>query len=962
MKNLCAATLALTSLCSFVIADPIDVGTGGRELPRKPTGASPESNRTIAARPYIEPSTLHSLGFEWEIVGDANRNGRVAVQYRRVGDANWKVGMDLLRIHHEKVGMNKPKPPEPPTWNHVCGNLYAWSILFLDPGTRYEVHLTMTDPDNDDGTVDQLELLVSTKSEPRKFPGGRRLHVYPTGFKGTRAPPSFPSFDEAYQKTEPGDRVILHEGNYTGSFVLNRKGTREKPIVIQSAGDGPVVFRGNPAGEKVTRTPILDSDEKHWHENVSLFDVGEADFHWFEGLAIRNYDYGIHAAENATTKGLTVRNSRFEDCGWSGILLRSPSCRDVYIADNVFLGTQGTWHRQEQKKWPYKGVWVNGQGIDVCYNRAQNHKDGISVFGKSKDMGLFEKKVSAIDFYNNDVGQSWDDNEADYGQHNIRFFNNRFVDGHVGLSAQPIYGGPCYFIRNVLYNLTRATVFKLNVQPAGVLIYHNLTVNTGDIGSRGVAGITPGYSNSRIHNNLFLGLNGPTLESGFFDPGISRFDYNGYTMVDPIAWVTFDDRYRAQRRTYKTFADLAAATGVEQHAVLVEFSDLQNVPKPPGEAKTHTNLNFGDARLKPTSKAVDAGLVIPNINDGFAGKAPDLGPYEIGAPIPHYGPRETIEEDKPIAIVDSPVSGHVHPSICRTPDGTLVVVYAGPKHDRLMCSRSTDGGMTWEKPGPIATTSRRPDAIREVKRFEVYPGTADTLPDGRVLVTWNYIADDKAKDGYYERALLYTLSKDQGRTWSEQSLVGPVDGKHLGAVRHNVLPWPDGRWLLPLRTGQPRLFDPKTRALEDFPVKGGDGKKHEFQQIIRTSNGTMLAMGPVLLRSTDDGKNWKSVNGFPGIGAARDNLEGRYLTAVNDGRVLVTWGIGNSNKGLKFNSSSDDGKTWSKESVVLLPETPVAARYYSARTIQLDDEHVGTVFMNRKGVHFLKVNLNRLFQ
>jgi hypothetical protein len=31
--------------------------------------------------------------------------------------------------------------------------------------------------------------------------------------------------------------------------------------------------------------------------------------------------------------------------------------------------------------------------------------------------------------------------------------------------------------------------------------------------------------------------------------------------------------------------------------------------------------------------------VIPNVTDGYTGKAPDLGAYEFGAPVPHYGPR-----------------------------------------------------------------------------------------------------------------------------------------------------------------------------------------------------------------------------------------------------------------------------------------------------------------------------------
>ena len=119
-------------------------------------------------------------------------------------------------------------------------------------------------------------------------------------------------------------------------------------------------------------------------------------------------------------------------------------------------------------------------------------------------------------------------------------------------------------------------------------------------------------------------------------------------------------------------------------------------------------------------------------------------------------------------------------------------------------------------------------------------------------------------------------------------------------------------------------------------------------------------MGPVLLRSTDQGRSWTAIKTFPASADSRDNAEGRYLTALSGGRVLVTWGVGHNNKGLRYNFSADDGQTWNKEPIVLLPETNVAARYYSARTIPLDDDHVGTVFMNGKGVYFLKVSLDQL--
>jgi hypothetical protein len=48
------------------------------------------------------------------------------------------------------------------------------------------------------------------------------------------------------------------------------------------------------------------------------------------------------------------------------------------------------------------------------------------------------------------------------------------------------------------------------------------------------------------------------------------------------------------------------------------------------------DFDFG---LKPGSAAVDRGVVLPNVTDGFTGQAPDLGALELGRPAPVYGPR-----------------------------------------------------------------------------------------------------------------------------------------------------------------------------------------------------------------------------------------------------------------------------------------------------------------------------------
>src|SRR4029079_11593315 len=131
-------------------------------------------------------------------------------------------------------------------------------------------------------------------------------------------------------------------------------------------------------------------------------------------------------------------------------------------------------------------------------------------------------------------------------------------------------GGPCYFVRNVQYNVTRGVVFKTNIQPAGVVALHNTSFSC-----KNPAGITAGYSNCHFLNNAFFGLSGPTLDTGPFDPEISRVDYNGYTPTAPPQWITFDETLtRKKVKTYKSLADLAEKTGFEKHGLLIGFDDL----------------------------------------------------------------------------------------------------------------------------------------------------------------------------------------------------------------------------------------------------------------------------------------------------------------------------------------------------------------------------------------------------
>ncbi|HTZ73258.1 MAG TPA: hypothetical protein VMB47_05015, partial [Candidatus Aquilonibacter sp.] len=91
---------------------------------------------------------------------------------------------------------------------------------------------------------------------------------------------------------------------------------------------------------------------------------------------------------------------------------------------------------------------------------------------------------------------------------------------------------------------------------------------------------------------------------------------------------------------FKSLAEYQRATKQEPHSILVDYDIFVHAAIPDKSDPQHLyNPEDFDFRLKPGSAAVDAGILLPTINDDFSGRAPDLGAYELDRPLPHYGPR-----------------------------------------------------------------------------------------------------------------------------------------------------------------------------------------------------------------------------------------------------------------------------------------------------------------------------------
>jgi len=223
---------------------------------------------------------------------------------------------------------------------------------------------------------------------------------------------------------------------------------------------------------------------------------------------------------------------------------------------------------------------------------------------------------------------------------------------------QPAIGGPIYWIRNIAYHAPGGST-RLTNGAAGVLFYNNTILTETSAGSS---------ANVHWRNNLMLGENSaPAIFSVNTNTNYSSSDYNGFranagaafsfewnsprrdTLADYSGLMSGGGRggpasnTSLEARRFPTLTDYSAGTHQDLHSVAVDYDVFVNVPrldaKDLKKVQTVYKAEEFDFGLKSDSAAIDRGVALPNITDGFTGRAPDLGALEFGQPPPHYGPR-----------------------------------------------------------------------------------------------------------------------------------------------------------------------------------------------------------------------------------------------------------------------------------------------------------------------------------
>ncbi|MCE5215571.1 right-handed parallel beta-helix repeat-containing protein [bacterium] len=565
--------------------------------------SSAEDASIPLGEPVLEAPTLHCLGAYWVIRGDENRNARVELRFRKAGSADWRLGLPLFRVEKEALrgsrgGTAFAVPSD--AW------LFAGSALLLEPGTAYELRLNLIDPEG--GEAERL-LACRTLAEPVRPPDLTPLYVMPGkgGGSGTAQDP-FRGLAAAQARAQPGSLMLLGVGVYEGTFEVTKSGEPGHPIVWTARGDGEVILDAQGKAPEVPARAVSASD---------VHDV------WFERLTIRRAQWGLVAHGSSR---VVIRRCRFEAVknGITATRNDGDTLRGLFISDNTLEGPLN-WPRPANAGdiEEDRGIQVSGVGHVVCYNRVRNFKDAIDTFPS--------QRCEAIDFHNNEISECVDDGiEMDESYRNTRCFLNRLTNVFQGISTQPVVGGPVYIFRNALYNVT-VEPFKMHNSPSGALMLHNTCVKSG---MPVMVATSATVRNCVWRNNLFLGTDA-AYAAEFTSPMAGcDFDYDGFARIrsgNLLKW---------NRVRYATLEEVQARSPVEKHAVLVRADQaFASGLQVPGDPAGRADPESVDLRLRPGCEAVDAGEVLPGLNDGYAGKAPDLGAYELGGDLPHFGPR-----------------------------------------------------------------------------------------------------------------------------------------------------------------------------------------------------------------------------------------------------------------------------------------------------------------------------------
>jgi len=611
--------------------------------------------------------TFECIGLRLSYTGDANSNATAKLKYREKGSLVWRDALPPVRIR---------------------GNRFAGSIFFLTPGRQFEVQVTLDDPDG--AALERASGIVATRAFDFPTGGGRHWYVSTGGADdndGTRVAP-LRSIARAAEKAGAGDVVHVLPGVYRESVRVTARGNPGAYVAFRAAGSGVILSgadahyenpeaaaRWHEAGGGIYyavltwRPGYVGAEGKRLYHYVTRkefdkFVCGEPGG-WFQDPSGRLF---VRLASGADPNRLAMQVARLESGfhldGASHVLIEGFEIRDYGLAgsgsgvhldrasrcvvrDCSIHGMQSQVRLSGQEaegnlvedcelwdtsipRWPWamtKGheeegggvMSTGGRGNVVRGCRMHGLFDGLapSYWDKLDD----EAYNCDWDVYDNEIFDLRDDIMEPEGPCiNFRAWNNLCYDLFAGISLAPIQVGPAYVMYNLVRELKIKDIKYSGDEPGWCYILHN-TFYSGSWRHNGMEIANP-FQTQFYRNNIFCAnayafrLRGAPLPT-------NDIDYNCWYSRD-LDWSVGYSGTREKRlffidgKEYPYLEEVTRVFGWEKHGLHAD--------------PLFNNPDRADFTLRPDSPCLDRGALLPNINDGYAGAAPDLGAFERERP------------------------------------------------------------------------------------------------------------------------------------------------------------------------------------------------------------------------------------------------------------------------------------------------------------------------------------------
>ncbi|MFT6333858.1 MAG: hypothetical protein ACI86M_001566 [Saprospiraceae bacterium] len=541
----------------------------------------------------IYTSTFEHIAIHTNIEGDDNKNSTITIEYRLTGTEDYLLGAIAMRASPEMI-----------VGESALGmNFHAGSAMHLLPNSSYDLRLTIADAD---GGSQVIEETVSTKKFPSANDSEQIKYVVPGNGEGDGSIANpYKGLQTAADNLQPGDILEVGDGVY-GEFSLTTSGTESEPIVIRATNlHGAVVNGNNTVSGVVTLGTASDS-----LQHIIL-----------DGFEIKNGAWGIDAQN---TQYIAVRNNKINDVDFGFYNRRENGWEhDQYLNNNEIIG-RTLWPQLDGNIPSERGIDIRGNANVISNNSISDFGDGISTDGPASQNSY------ALDIHNNYITRVVDDIiEVDGTISNTRVYRNKGLNGRMGISVSPTFGGAVYIFRNELYNL-ETSAFKMNNQTAGLVILNNSIAKS----DRGLTS-SEGWQNTIFKNNVVLSGHYVFEEFGLVNGSIDDWGNNAYLSIR--AGTTAEPWFKWDGVKYNTMADIVNSGLTEINSFETTYSDFVSVVIP---ANYDTEALISDFNFMPSmnSNLVDVGVLFENIfvND-IEGIMLDVGAIEQGKPSPSYG-------------------------------------------------------------------------------------------------------------------------------------------------------------------------------------------------------------------------------------------------------------------------------------------------------------------------------------